>query len=195
MDSNQLRHHKREQRRSLSPEQQARHAMQLAELILQQAVFSDRQKIAVYLTNDGEIDPAHIVKHAWTQNKQVYLPVLSAHENSLLFAPFDADTPTCRNQFGIDEPDIEPKHWLKAEHMDLILLPLVAFDEQGNRMGMGGGFYDRSLANIRERENNTHLIGLAHEIQKVEQLEVQSWDVPLDAIATEERFYLINSSS
>lgn len=192
MDSNQLRHHIREQRRRLSPEQQAENARQLAELVLQQAVFSSRQKIAVYLANDGEIDPAHIVEHAWSQGKQVYLPVLSAHENSLLFAPYEPEMPMCRNEFGIDEPDIAPEHWLLARHMDLILLPLVAFDEQGNRMGMGGGFYDRSLADIREHD--THLIGLAHEIQKVEQLEVQSWDVPLDAIATEDRLYLANQN-
>ncbi|MFC1588990.1 5-formyltetrahydrofolate cyclo-ligase [Pseudomonadota bacterium] len=193
MDSNQLRHYKREQRRKLNPEQQARHAEQLAELILQQTTFIRHQKIAVYLANDGEIDPAHIVNHAWDQGKQVYLPVLSAHENSLLFAPFETETPLCRNQFGIDEPNIAPEHWLKAEHMDLILLPLVAFDEQANRMGMGGGFYDRSLANIREHK--TQLIGLAHEVQKVEQLDVQNWDVPLDAIATEDKLYLADSTS
>jgi 5-formyltetrahydrofolate cyclo-ligase len=75
--------------------------------------------------------------------------------------------------------------------MDLILLPLVAFDEKGNRMGMGGGFYDRSLANIQQQNQRTQLIGLAHEIQKTDQLVVQSWDIPLHAIATEDRLYQI----
>ena len=187
--SNPLRQQIREQRRQLSAGQQSQHAEQLSQRIVQQAVFINSQHIAAYLSNDGEIDPAGIIEQAWNLGKKVYLPVLSAHENSLLFAPYEKDSPMCKNQFGIDEPDSLPEHWLKAEHMDLILLPLVAFDEQGNRMGMGGGFYDRSLSSIRTQNKNTQLIGLAHEIQKVAQLEAQSWDIPLDAIATENMLY------
>ena len=186
---NLLRQQKREQRRQLSASQQAQHAEQLGTRILQHNTFIDCQRIAAYLANDGEIDPVHIIEQAWNLGKQVYLPVLSAHENSLLFARYEANMPMCRNEFGIEEPNSAPEHWLKAEHMDLILVPLVAFDERGNRTGMGGGFYDRSLANTRQQENSTHLIGLAHEIQKTAQLEVQSWDIPLHAIATESDFY------
>lgn len=190
MDPNQLRQYKREQRRKLTPSQQARHAEQVAELVLQQSFFINPEKIAIYLANDSEIDPVHIVKHAWEKNKKVFLPVLSEHEDSLLFAPFEPDSKMSRNQYGIDEPNCSPDHRLTAEHMDLILLPLVAFDEQGNRMGMGGGFYDRSLANIRQQNNKTCLVGLAHEVQKTEHLEPQSWDIPLDAIVTEDDIYL-----
>ncbi len=186
---NLIRQQKREQRRQLSGSQQAQHAEQLSKHLLKQQTFINSRHIAAYLANDGEIDPAHLIEQAWNLGKQVYLPVLSDHENSLLFAPFEKNSPMCRNQFGIDEPDCLPEHWLKAEHMDLILLPLVAFDEQGNRMGMGGGFYDRSLENIHQQGKKTQLIGLAHEIQKADQLEVQSWDIPLHAIATEINFY------
>ena len=187
--ANSLRKQKREQRKNLSTPEQTQHAQQLAEQVLQHPAFIDSQSIAAYLANDGEINPMLIIEQAWRMGKKVYLPVLSAHENSLLFAHYEAGAAMCRNEFGIDEPDSAAEHWLKAEHMDLIFLPLVAFDEQANRMGMGGGFYDRSLANIREREKTTHLIGLAHEIQKTPQLEVQSWDIPLYAVATEAAFY------
>lgn len=186
---NSLRQQKRELRRQLDPAQQAQHAERLAERILNHSAFINSQRIAAYLANDGEIDPVHIVEYAWNLGKQIYLPILSAHENSLLFAPFEKNSLMRRNQFGIDEPDCEPGQWLRAEHMDLILLPLVAFDEQGNRMGMGCGFYDRSLADIGRQANSTQLIGLAHEIQKTAQLEAQSWDIPLHAIATEDHFY------
>jgi len=189
--ANSLRQQKREQRRQLRPAQQAQHAERLVERLLNHRAFINSQRIAAYLANDGEIDPVYIIEQAWKLGKQIYLPVLSAHENSLLFAPFEKNSPMCRNQFGIDEPDCLPEHWLKAEHMDLILLPLVAFDEHGNRMGMGKGFYDRSLANIRQQNKRTQLIGLAHEIQKTDQLVVQSWDIPLHAIATEDRLYQI----
>ena len=97
------------------------------------------------------------------------------------------------NRFGIQEPACSPRHWVRAWQLDLILLPLVAFDESGNRLGMGGGFYDRSLA---YRQSRTHsrrprLIGLAHELQRVEQLATNSWDIPLDMIATEKRVFRI----
>ena len=186
---NALRQQKREQRRQLQPAQQAEHAERLAKRILSHRAFIDSQRIAAYLANDGEIDPVHIIEQAWNLGKQVYLPILSAHENSLLFAPYEKNSLMRRNQFGIDEPACPHEQWLKAEQMDLILLPLVAFDEQGNRMGMGCGFYDRSLAGIRQQANTTQLIGLAHEIQKTGQLDVQSWDVPLHAIATEDHLY------
>ncbi len=195
INPNSIRQQKREQRRQLSASQQAQHAEQLTERLLNHNAFVSSQHIAVYLANDGEIDPVHIIKQAWELEKQVYLPVLSAHENSLLFAPYEKDSPMCRNQFGIDEPNSSPEHWLKAEHMDLILLPLVAFDEKGNRMGMGGGFYDRSLTNIREQKKSIQLIGLAHEVQKTRQLEAESWDIPLDAIATEDKLYVADRNS
>ncbi len=97
----------------------------------------------------------------------------------------------CVNKFGILEPACKPKYWLKPRQMDLMLLPLVAFDEAGNRLGMGGGFYDRSLAHLKLRQHvrKPYLIGLAHECQKAGNVLVQSWDVPLNAIVTEKRVY------
>jgi 5-formyltetrahydrofolate cyclo-ligase len=70
-------------------------------------------------------------------------------------------------------------------------MPLVAFDEQGNRLGMGGGFYDRTLAYLKYRQHRRKpvLAGLAHEIQKIGQLTTQSWDIPLDCIITENKLY------
>lgn len=188
-----LRQQKRAQRRQLEPAQQAQHAVQLAQQITQHRSFTDSQRIAAYLANDGEIDPVHIIHQAWNLGKEVYLPILSAHENSLLFAPYTQHSVMQRNQFGIEEPTCPSAQWRKAEAMDLILLPLVAFDEQGNRMGMGSGFYDRSLAHIRQHEKPARLIGLAHEIQKTTRLQAQSWDIPLDAIVTEAHFYSVNS--
>lgn len=187
---NLLRQQKREQRKTLSPAQQQRHAEQLTAQLLTQPAFTEADRIAAYLANDGEISPAKIIDQARRLGKKIYLPVLSSPGNRLLFAPFEPNSLMCRNQFGIDEPNCPPEHHLTAEQMDLILLPLVAFDTQGNRLGMGGGFYDRSLANIRRHDSRTHLFGLAHEIQKTEQLEARDWDVPLDAVVTEADLYI-----
>ncbi len=127
-----LRKQKRELRRSLTPDEQSQHASQLAHQLIHQPRFLSCRRIACYLSNDGEIDPINIIGQAWTQRKQVYLPVLCPLKNRLLFAPFEPDSEMCVNKFGILEPACRPKYWLKPRQMDLMLLPLVAFDETGN---------------------------------------------------------------
>lgn len=187
----QLRLQKRDQRRALTLAEQADNAGQLARRVIHHSRFINCKRIACYLSNDGEIDPIYIIEQAWFQAKQVYLPVLSPFRNSLLFAPFEPGSKMCLNKFGIPEPACHPRYWLKAQQLDLVLLPLVAFDESGNRLGMGGGFYDRSLAHLKLRRHyrKPYLIGLAHETQKTGKLSTQNWDIPLDAIATEKRIY------
>jgi 5-formyltetrahydrofolate cyclo-ligase len=187
-----LRREKRGQRRALTTAEQAQHAGQLADQIIHHPRFLNCRRIACYLSNDGEIDPIYIIEQAWTQAKQVYLPVLSPLKDSLLFAPFEPESRMCTNKFDIQEPACHPKYWLKAQQCDLMLLPLVAFDETGNRLGMGKGFYDRSLSHLRLRQyiRKPYLIGLAHECQKTDRLTVQSWDIPLDAIVTEKQIYI-----
>lgn len=186
-----LRKQKREQRRSLTLDEQSQHANQLAHQVIHHRYFLNCKRIACYLANDGEIDPFYIIEQAWALDKQVYLPVLSPLKNSLLFAPFEPGSMMRTNKFGILEPDCHPKHRIKAQRLDMALLPLVAFDEHGNRLGMGGGFYDRSLAHLKHRQHarKPHLIGLAHECQKTEKISAQSWDIPLDVIVTEKRVY------
>jgi 5-formyltetrahydrofolate cyclo-ligase len=81
---------------------------------------------------------------------------------------------------------------MRARELDLILLPLVAFDESGQRLGMGGGFFDRSLAFLAWRQHwrKPHLIGLAYDFQKVAALPREPWDVPLDAVVTDQNVYV-----
>jgi 5-formyltetrahydrofolate cyclo-ligase len=186
-----LRRDKRDKRRSLTADQQKQHACLMAYHLIHHPRFLNCRRIACYLPNDGEIDPIHIIGRAWAQNKQIYLPVLSPLGNSLLFAPFMPGTEMSLNKFGILEPTCEKKYWLKPRQIDLMLLPLVAFDITGNRLGMGGGFYDRSLAHLKHREHarKPYIMGLAHECQKTEKISAQSWDIPLDAIVTEKQIY------
>lgn len=190
-NANQLRRKKRESRRALSVWEQNSHALQLFDQVIHHPRYFSSNRIACYLANDGEIDPGYIIRQAWSQRKRVYLPVLSPLKNSLHFAPFKPDSPMQCNQYGIMEPACHPDKWIAARHIDLILVPLVAFDETGHRLGMGGGFYDRSLEHLKLRQHirKPYLIGLAHELQKTEKLSVASWDIPLDAIATEKQIY------
>lgn len=193
IDRRQIRRHMRQQRRSLSPRERRQHAANLLTTLKKQLWFHRARHIALYLANDGEMDPQPVIDHCWAQGKTVYLPVLHpVRKNRLWFTEYRPDTPMCKNRFGIPEP-VHPhtrKH--HAWSLDLVLMPLVAFDGKGNRLGMGGGFYDRTFerlnSHLKKRQSHfsgqCRLIGLAYDFQQVEQLPHQHWDVPLYGIAT-----------
>ena len=189
-----IRSRNRELRNQLSTREQSNHAATLAKQVCRQATFLRSHRIACYLANDGEIDPKNIMQTAWKLRKHVYLPVLSPFQSKLYFAPYAEGMDMEINRFGINEPACRPLNWICAWQLDLMLLPLVAFDENGNRLGMGGGFYDRSLAYRASRTHSLRptLIGLAHELQREDQLTMNSWDIPLDMIATEQRVIRIS---
>lgn len=189
--STNIRQQKRSQRRLLSNTVQLQHAQALYQNTIKEKVWRNSQHIALYLANDGEINPGLLIEQANFMGKQLYLPILAPLKNSLYFAPFDTTQRLTLNRFNIAEPACHPSRWKTAWQLDLLLLPLVAFDVQGNRMGMGGGFYDRTLAYLQHRRfwKKPALVGAAHEIQKVAQLDAQSWDIPLDYIITEKHCY------
>ena len=186
MQPAQIRQQYRQLRVSLSQHEQQRHAALLSDNIERYIGFSHKHKIAGYLAGRGEIS-----LNPWmtrSVNREIYLPMLyEPIEPRLRFARLDQSTRWKSNRFHIIEPDTPWKNTLHARQLDIVLLPLVAFDAQGNRMGMGGGFYDRTLAFRRSREHwiKPQLIGVAHSCQQHPGLPRQPWDVPLDAIITE----------
>ena len=187
----QLRKTLRQQRRALSTELQHQHAQKLTRQLCRHAIYRIAKRIGLYLPTDGEIDTTYLIEKAWREKKRVYLPVIPKFGRALFFAPYKPNSLMQANRFGISEPVCSSHQWLRARQLNLILLPLVAFDAQGNRLGMGGGFYDSSLSFTRYRKQNHSptLIGLAHELQKVPQLPCESWDIPLNAVATEATLY------
>jgi 5-formyltetrahydrofolate cyclo-ligase len=191
-----IRQLKRSQRRALSETEQLQHSKAICQISETLNVYRNSQHIAFYIANDGEIDPQLLMQHARHLGKTIYLPVLSPQQNSLYFAPFEADSQLELNRFNIPEPACNPSAWKTAAQLELLFLPLVAFDTHGNRMGMGGGFYDRTLAFLQQEtlSKKPVLAGLAHELQKVEQLLTQNWDIPLDYIITEKQLYLTSSA-
>ena len=178
---NQLRQQIRKTRANLTALQQ----QQAEDSITQQALAlieeRNAQHIALYLSFDGEISTDKLIKILWAQGKQVYLPVLHPfNPNHLLFLRYLPDTSMLKNKFGIWEPKLNVQNVLPLDELDILFTPLVAFDKQGNRLGMGGGFYDRTLQNWR---NSSFIpVGLAHQCQQVEQLPTEAWDVPLHQI-------------
>jgi len=187
-----LRKTLRQQRRSLDVDAQKNHALNLYNQLSNSRLFKRSKRIAAYLPADGEIDPRFLIEAAWHAHKKVYLPVLAPLANRLYFVPYFAGSEMKLNRYKILEPDVHPKHWLKPQQLDLILMPLVGFDKMGNRLGMGGGFYDRSLNFKRFRKNicKPVLIGLAHQLQCVDELPHQPHDVPMQMIATEQQLHI-----
>ncbi len=178
---NQLRQQIRKTRANLTALQQ----QQAEDSITQQALAlieeRNAQHIALYVSFDGEISTDKLIKTLWAQDKHVYLPVLHPfNPNHLLFLRYLPDTLMLKNKFGIWEPKLNVQNVLPLEELDILFTPLVAFDKQGNRLGMGGGFYDRTLQNW---QNFSFIpVGLAHQCQQVEQLPTEAWDVPLHRI-------------
>lgn len=184
----QLRKLLRSKRRSLSSSQQIQAAQQLYQQLAQHQLFRRAQHVAFYLASDGEIDPALLMREAWRRGKHVYLPVLARWpKTTMLFQRVRPIQQWEKNRFGILQP-----RWCVADQrsiwaLDAVFLPLVGFDQQGGRLGMGDGFYDRCFAQLHQRNHLTtpQRIGLAHACQQVEQLPVASWDVPLHAVVTD----------
>ena len=186
-----LRQRLRAARRELSPATRAAAAQAAARIVSGLPQFRAAQRVAAYIAMDAELDPAPLIALAWSAGKQVYLPALLPDDHGpLVFQPYTAAALLKPNRLGIPEPDLPLANATLPMDMDLVLAPLVGFDRAGRRLGMGGGFYDRSFAFLKDgARKRPVLIGLAYECQRVEALDEASWDVPLAAVATEQQFY------
>ena len=153
--------------------------------------FQRARRVAAYWPTDGEIDPLPALLRAYVIGKACYLPLLCPlRDGHLLFAPWWPGAPLRRNRFGIPEPTAPRREWLKPGMLDLALLPLVGFDVAGNRLGMGGGNYDRSYAFMaRSAWRRPRLIGVGFESQRVDDLPQRAWDIRLDAVLTGRHCY------
>lgn len=187
-DLSALRQQLRTQRRGLDEYEQSRLSQCAVQQLVRHRVFRAAQHVACYLPNDSELDITPLIDQAWAMGKTVYLPVLSSiHHNHLHFLPYKPDDELVRNQFGIPEPVVRSRRMGDLKRLDLVLMPLVGFDSSGNRLGMGGGFYDRSFAFLRRRQCwfKPGLLGVAFDFQEVKTLDSNTWDVPLNGVATE----------
>jgi 5-formyltetrahydrofolate cyclo-ligase len=188
-----LRRTLRAKRQSLSAEDQKLAARSLAANVAGTRLFLVSRRIACYLPNDGEIDTGRVIEHIRRLRKILYLPVLSplAHDR-LWFAEAAPKTKLVSNRFGIPEPAVPARNLVRAQELDLILMPLVGFDDHGNRLGMGGGFYDRSLEFLRHRTRwrKPQVLGIAYDFQRVNGLTPDTWDIPLQGVITDRAVYL-----
>ncbi len=178
----------RRRRQALSFIERRTFAAAAARRVARTAKFRESQRIAFYLANDGELDPQPLLARARAMGKECFLPVLRpVGDDRLWFARYESGDRLRPNRFNILEPVSRYGRGVAPWSLDLVLMPLVAFDAWGNRVGMGRGYYDRTLAYLRRQEvwRRPYLLGLAYDFQRVEALSPRPWDVPLQAIATD----------
>lgn len=197
-DRKALRREIRAQRRALSPNQQRRASSALLKQLSRQPWLRRASHIALYLPNDGEIDTRPLIDFCWRLGKKLYLPVLHpVRHNRLWFTPYTRTTRMRHNRYRIAEPVPQGQPGRPAYALDLVLMPLVAFSPAGGRLGMGGGYYDRTFA-FRMTRNGLRgpkLVGLAHDFQRRDSLPLESWDVPLDSVVTDRTCYRLDAVS
>ncbi len=174
-----LRNKCRQARQNLSVQQIQNSSHIIAEKLFTSPSFIQAKNIASYMPIDNEVDTQVIHEHCWQQNKSVLLPVVTA-KHEMAFVEHLQSEALIKNQYDIPEPQMTSKNTVSNDQIDCMLIPLVGFDSEGNRLGFGGGFYDHYLQN-----HKPICIGLAFEVQRINSLEKEKWDIPMDIIITD----------
>jgi len=179
MTRDQIRQKNKAQRLTLSADDVESCSSQIADNVLSSEIFKQSQHIACYFAVHNEVSCSTIIDAIFAQSKQCYLPIMHEETNEIHFVECKKDSTLIKNHFGILEPQGEK---VEIDKLDLVLMPLLAFDKQGNRLGMGLGCYDKVLANKKEKPL---LCGLAYAFQEVDEIKKEVWDVPIDLAVTE----------
>ena len=182
-----LRSTLRKARKNLTVDQVAVHSASICTQADELISDTGAMHIAAYYAFGNEVDLSTLMLGFETHQKTSYVPIVLP-EYRMQFAPVNSQTQTYLNGYGIKEPQVNNADLVDASSLDAVLVPLVGFDEHCNRMGMGGGYYDRCFAHRRDQSlQKPVLIGVAYEIQGVANVHTENWDVPLDYIITERR--------
>lgn len=185
----QLRERMRSERRQLASDTREWAAAELCKRVIDTDHYLAATRIAVYLAFDGELDTGPLIAHARGAGKTVHLPVVQPG-SMLSFAPYHEQTPLVPNRYNIPEPECDTDNLLSARQLDLIFMPLVAFDYSLHRLGMGKGYYDRTMAPLRDSDDaGPLLVGLAYDLQCAETVWPQQWDIAAHCIYTEACVY------
>ncbi len=173
-------------RRALPSEQRADAAMAIARHLVAHIGQVRSPRIAAFCASDGEADPGPFMALARDMGATLYLPVLNTVIGpGMRFVQTEAGQALMPNRFGIPEP--QSGKTVHPAFLSLVLVPLVGFDSDGNRLGMGAGYYDRCFSFLHHRIQwrRPRLVGVAYDFQQLEHIDAQPWDVPLDGVVTE----------
>lgn len=187
-----MRRQLRQIRKAVSPALRKQASLAVTQAALSHGLLSRKRRIGFYMPAKGELNCLPMLNRALWMAAECYLPIVPyARQRKLWFSRL-GDRPHWQlNKFGIPEYGHRRTQKVRPSDLDVLFLPLLGFDQRGYRMGMGGGYYDASLAflNRRTRWRKPRLIGLAFEVQQVTRIPADPWDIPLDGVITERKFY------
>lgn len=187
----QKRNEIRAQRRALTPEQVNSYSQIVLNKVLEHPYLQTPRTIASYMSFAGELDTKEINSKLKERTHQICLPLINPELKGIMdFYSYDHLDDLIKNSFNILEPQKDDKHYISPNLLDVILVPLVGFNNKGDRLGMGGGYYDRMLKKVSA---NCLILGLAYDFQLVPELKGQHWDMPLDEIITPTTHYIFTS--
>lgn len=174
----------RKARGSMTASERARASRRITDRFLNGRYFLSSETIACYVPTWDEVDTNAIIERAWCAKKRVFLPVTTLHGH-MFFRETLPGTDLARNDFGLWEPISGTL--IDASKLDVVVTPLVAFDVQRNRIGMGGGYFDRTFAFLGGRTHwlRPKLIGVAFECQRVQKITRNPWDIRVFRVLTE----------
>lgn len=193
-----IRNNQRRLRRGLLPEEVVRLSHRVCSHAQGLPHFQQASSVGLYLSVDNEVDPTLLLRAATLSQKTIFLPIVDKERKSLIFSPYQEGDRLTLTALGIREPLLSSRkdgHEVDAifctASIDVLFLPLVAFDSCGHRLGYGGGYYDRYLSRdnrLKPSENakKPHLVGLAYSFQEVPALPFASHDIPLEWVVTEQ---------
>lgn len=182
LNRNFIRRAIRAQRRYLSASERALSSFNLLSNLRTQIWYLRAQRISAYLYQDGEISLTPVINDCMDRSKNISLPRVHRSKPFMQFLDWKPGQPLTTNRYGILEP-IGSRTCQLMTH-SVILTPLVAFDSRGNRIGMGGGYYDRMLGRVSGSIHRPLMIGVAYDFQQLDGLNSEAWEQPLDAIVT-----------
>ncbi len=183
-NKNELRHKCRQVRSELTAANRNEASARICDTVTRAGYFRRSRNIGCYLPSDDEVDTWPIIARAFSMGKQISAPVLRKN-GAMRFRELHAATGLSRNQFGLLEP--QEGDFIDPHRLDIVITPLVAFDSSLNRIGMGGGYFDRCFSFLKGRKIwlRPKLIGVAFDCQRVNSVSPNPWDIGLFRVVTE----------
>jgi 5-formyltetrahydrofolate cyclo-ligase len=171
-----LRREARAARAELSADEREKASNKIADTVIRSSWFRRSKFVACYLSTQEEVDTWLLIDRAWRMKKRVFAPIIK--KNFVMeFCELTAESELVFNQYGLPEP--QDGEIIAPRALDIVITPVVAFDADGNRIGMGGGYFDRAFSFLANRHFLFHpkLIGLAFSCQRVEKITPNPWDI------------------
>lgn len=187
---NNARNEIRQKRKALHEDEVAKCSELVRHVVLEHEFLKQNRCIASYHSFSGEIDTVEINKALRLAGHHMALPVIHPEEKGLMdFYSYEKPEDLILNRFKIPEPVVSEENLVQPHHLEVVIVPLVGFNEKGERLGMGGGYYDRMLKKI---SCECLTLGLAYDFQLIPEIKSQAWDMPLDEVITPTKHYIFN---